>query len=90
MLKKYVICVMCICLSFLVGCAHVSYTCKDGKLRYDRLGLQSLTDLELEKGADGSLKVKFSKQEGGEKLLDAVKNISQAALNVTKSVSTTP
>lgn len=56
-------------LIYLLGCANVCYKSPTGEeLTYSRLGMQSLTDLEMEKKADGSISMKFNKQEGGESM----------------------
>ena len=68
-MKKIVIGIVGIGLIYLSGCANVYYKSPNGEeLSYSRLGTQSLTDLEMEKKADGSLSMKFNKQEGGENM----------------------
>lgn len=68
-MKKIVIGVIGVGLIYLSGCANVYYKSKTGEeLNYSRLGFQSLTDLEMEKKADGSLSMKFNKQQGGENI----------------------
>ena len=68
-MKKIMISIVGIGLIYLSGCANVCYKSPSGEeLNYSRLGFQSLTDLEMEKKADGSLSMKFNKQEGGENL----------------------
>lgn len=95
-MKKYLIGIICIGLTALVGCAQITYktTAKDGsesKATYSRLGLQAINDCKVEKGADGSLKLEFSQQQGGEKILDVLTNLSQTAENMSKALpKTTP
>mgnify|MGYP001585964843 CR=1 FL=1 len=68
-MKRIAIVVASIGLVYLSGCANVCYKSPSGEeLNYSRLGFQSLTDLEMEKKADGSLGMKFNKQEGGENM----------------------
>lgn len=66
-MKRIAIGIIGIGLIYLSGCVNASYTSKNGDaFSYSRLGTQSLTDLEIGKKTDGSLNVKFNKQEGGE------------------------
>lgn len=68
-MKRIVISIIGIGLVYLSGCANVCYKSLTGEeLNYSRLGFQSLADLEMEKKADGSLSMKFNKQEGGENM----------------------
>lgn len=68
-MKRIVISIVGIGLICLSGCANVYYKSQNGEeLSYSRLGFQSLTDLEMEKKADGSLGMKFNKQAGGENM----------------------
>ena len=68
-MKRIAISIVGIGLIYLSGCANVCYKSPSGEeLNYSRLGFQSLTDLEMEKKTDGSLSMKFNKQEGGENL----------------------
>lgn len=81
-MKKYVIGIMCIGFMGLVGCSNISYSTatKDGdksSIHYNRLGLQSINDCKVEKNADGSLKLEFSKQEGGEKIVDIMADLAE-------------
>lgn len=68
-MKRIVIGIVGIGLIYLSGCVSASYTSKNGaKMKYSRLGFQSLTDLEMEGKIDGSLSMKFNKQAGGENM----------------------
>ena len=68
-MKKIVIGIVGIGLVYLSGCVSANYKSQNGEeLSYSRLGFQAINDLEMEKKADGSLSMKFSKQEGGENM----------------------
>ena len=68
-MKKIVIVIVGIGLIYLSSCVNACYVSSTGeRINYSRLGFQSLTDLEMEKKADGSLSMKFNKQEGGENM----------------------
>ena len=68
-MKKIVISIVGIGFICLSGCVSACYVSPTGeKINYSRLGFQSLTNLEMEKQADGSINMKFDKQEGGENI----------------------
>ena len=84
-MKKIIIGIIGIGLIYLSGCANVYYKSKTGEeLSYSRLGFQSLTDLEMEKKMDGSLSMKFNKQEGGENMGAIIGSALSTAMKGTK------
>ncbi len=65
-----------------IGCARVSY--KNGELNYSRWGDQKLEGFELTKRLDGTIEVKFDKQEGGEALIEALNVANEAIKRIPK------
>ncbi len=65
-----------ICTFGASACARIIY--KEGEFSYWRLGSQKIDNLELVKSVDGSLAVKFDKQEGKSgDLSTALKNMTE-------------
>jgi len=71
----------------LSGCASVKYTTPNGEsFSYRRLGIQKLDGFNLSKDEKGIVSVGFTKQEGGENIMESLKNISEIAVTALKKV----
>lgn len=82
---RYLIGIICVVFMALAGCASVHYTSPIGEtFSYNRLGLMNIEGFEMTK-PDGT-SVRFNKSTGGERILDALTNASQTALNLSRAV----
>ena len=81
--------VLCFTGSCIMGCASIHYKAPittDGKggeeFSYNRLGLQKLDGFSMTKNEQGVVRVSFTKQEGGEPIMEALNK----ALETTQTV----
>lgn len=68
-----------------VGCVNISYLSPSGEsFRYNRLGIQKITGLNITKDKEGLIKFKLDTQEGTEgKVLS---DVAEAIKNITAKV----
>lgn len=67
------------------GCASVKETRPDGSsFSYFRFGLQKIDGFSMTKNEQGVVKVSFTKQEGGESIVEALNKVSEVALTALK------
>ncbi len=60
------------------GCANVKFNPETGEIDYSRFGSQSIEEFEMTRNVDGSMSVKFGKQEG------SAGDLAETALNLSK------
>lgn len=70
-------------LLFLCGCASVSYENKEEKFVYSRMGSQTLTGLEVQRGSEGLTKFKLKGNQAdlgeiGQVMTDLAKEAAKA------------
>mgnify|MGYP001597966071 CR=1 FL=1 len=80
-------------LCFSLGCASIHYQLpkkSDGtggeEFSYNRLGLQKIEGFTMTKNEQGVVKVSFTKQEGGETIVEALNKVSEVALTALNKV----
>lgn len=79
--------ILCCVLFLGVGCASIHYQAPGGEeFSYNRLGLQKLEGFNMAKNEQGVVKVSFTKQEGGEAIVEALNKVSEVALTALKKV----
>ena len=92
-MRKIKLCVIISMLCCAIGCASIHYQSpkkSDGtggeEFSYNRLGLQKLDGFTMTKNEQGVANVSFTKQAGGEPVMEALNKVSEVALTALKKV----